>query len=123
MSFAVIILVRVLFAACMVFIIGYIFGSFGKRPVLKTISRVAAILVIVLFIAMNILFVRAAIGSRWHNRGWDNGRHSAWNYGRQNCPFAEEHTPADQRSPRSDSTDFNGSAGTDVDSYSELSDR
>ena len=48
-----IILSRILFAACMVFIIGYVFGNFSKRPVLKTITKVASILVIVLFISAN----------------------------------------------------------------------
>ncbi|QEC53231.1 hypothetical protein EDD80_104218 [Anseongella ginsenosidimutans] len=87
MSFALIIFIRVLFVACMVFIIGHIFGSFGKRPVLKTISRVAAILVIILFIGMNILFVRAAIGGRWHHGPWQEGggRH-AYNHWQKECP-------------------------------------
>lgn len=89
MSFALIIFIRVLFVACMVFIIGYIFGSFGKRPVLKTISRVAAILVIVLFIAMNILFVRAAIGGRWRHSPWqEGGGRKAYSHWQKECPFA-----------------------------------
>lgn len=62
---AVIILLRVLFAACMVFIIGYVFGSFSKRPVLTSITKVAAILAIVLFISTSILSMRAG--------GWRRG--------------------------------------------------
>lgn len=98
MSFAFIIFIRVLFVACMVFILGYIFGSFGKRPVLKTISRIAAILVIVLFIAMNILFVRAAISGGWHRGPWQEG-------GRHGCgPWQQEYRFKDKgEEPRRDS--------------------
>jgi len=53
-----IILVRVLFAASMVFVIGYIFGNFYRNKTLTTISRVAAILAIVLFIASNGILMR-----------------------------------------------------------------
>lgn len=86
MSFALIIFIRVLFVACMVFILGYIFGSFGKRPVLKTLSRVAAILMIVLFIGMNLLFVRATIGGHRHHGPWNGGR-GGW---QKDCPFEDE---------------------------------
>ena len=58
----IIILLRVLFVASMVFIIGYVFGSFSKNPVLTSITRVAAILAIVLFISSNILAFR---GGGW----------------------------------------------------------
>jgi hypothetical protein len=54
--FGIIILIRILFAACMVFIIGYVFGNFSKRPTLAAISKVASILAIVLFISANIFF-------------------------------------------------------------------
>ena len=102
MSFALIIFIRVLFVACMVFILGYIFGSFGKRPVLKTISRIAAILVIVLFIAMNILFVRAAIGGCGPHGPWqDGGAHHR--YGQQECPF-NDHEHETKKERKSDST-------------------
>jgi len=40
---------RILFIACMVFIIGYVFGPFARNRTLTVISRVAAILAIVLF--------------------------------------------------------------------------
>ncbi|MEH6305854.1 hypothetical protein RYH73_09385 [Olivibacter sp. CPCC 100613] len=46
--------IRILFVVSMIFIIGYIFGGFANKPVLATISKVAAILVIFLFIAANI---------------------------------------------------------------------
>ncbi len=58
---------RILFAACMVFVIGYIFGGFSKKPVLARFARIASILVIVLFISTGALFFRF---------GW---RHGAYN--------------------------------------------
>ena len=48
-----IILTRILFVACMVFIIGYVFGSFSKKRALTTIARIASILIIVLYMAAN----------------------------------------------------------------------
>jgi len=68
MGFGIFILLRVLFAASMVFIIGYIFGGFSKKPALRTLAKIAAILVIVLFIATNILLTRMAI--RQGNNPW-----------------------------------------------------
>ncbi|WP_419701448.1 hypothetical protein [Mucilaginibacter sp. NFX135] len=41
----------------MIFIIGYVFGEFSKKPALTIITKVAAILVIVLFIAANMPFM------------------------------------------------------------------
>ncbi len=67
MPFGIIILIRILFAACMVFIIGYVFGNFSKNLALSTITKVASILAIVLFISANIFFFRF---SGWH-RGVD----------------------------------------------------
>jgi len=67
MFFGIIILIRILFAACMVFIIGYIFGNFSKKPTLAAISKVASILAIVLFISANIFFFRF--------NGWHRGNH------------------------------------------------
>jgi len=52
-----IIIIRILFITCMVFIIGYVFDGFSKKPALTIITKVAAILVIVLFIATNMLFM------------------------------------------------------------------
>ncbi len=56
-----IIIVRLLFAACMVFIIGYIFGGFSKKKSLTRLAKVAAILVVVLFIAANVFFMRQIV--------------------------------------------------------------
>jgi hypothetical protein len=64
MPFGIIILMRVLFAASMVFIIGYVFGSFSKNPRLTTITKVASVLVIALFISINIFAFRFT-GSHW----------------------------------------------------------
>jgi len=75
MSFGFIILIRVLFVACMVLIIGYVFGPFSKSLVLRRITRVAAILAIVLFILSNVLTMRFAWGGHrpgLHDRGWCN---------------------------------------------------
>jgi hypothetical protein len=65
MPFIFIILTRVLFVASMVFIVGYVFGGFSKNATLTTISKVAVILAIVLFIANNILSFRMG---RWNHR-------------------------------------------------------
>ncbi|HMI03384.1 MAG TPA: hypothetical protein VK541_12920 [Pedobacter sp.] len=62
MGFGAIIIIRLLFAVCMVFIIGYVFGGFSKNPTLATLTKVAAILAIVLFIAANALSMRFAFG-------------------------------------------------------------
>lgn len=56
--FALMIITRILFVACMVFIIGYVFGPFSRRPALRTITKVATILVIMLFFSSRIFFVR-----------------------------------------------------------------
>jgi flagellar biogenesis protein FliO len=50
----------------MIFIIGYIFGGFSRKPVLATLSKIAAILAIVLFISANILLMRFAFGHGCH---------------------------------------------------------
>lgn len=52
---ALLIITRILFIACIVFIMGYVFGNFSKRKALRTITRIAAILLIVLFISMNFI--------------------------------------------------------------------
>jgi len=65
--FPSIILIRILFAACMVFVIGYVFGNFSRKKALATISKVAAILSIVLFIAANGILMRFG--------GWYHGNH------------------------------------------------
>jgi low affinity Fe/Cu permease len=71
MGFGFIIIIRILFVTCMVFIIGYIFGGFSKKPALATITKVAAILIIVLFIASNAIIMRNNFGhfrgkNHWH---------------------------------------------------------
>lgn len=61
---------RVLFVASMVFIIGYVFGGFRQRPAITTITRIASILVVVLFIGMSIFAGRAAArNGYWHRAG------------------------------------------------------
>jgi len=68
-----IILLRIVFAACMVFIIGYVFGGFSRNATLTTITKVAAILAIVVFIATNAFMVRGFFRNR-------QGAHACWNY-------------------------------------------
>lgn len=77
MGFAFLILLRVLFVACMVFVIGYVFGPFSGKPVLRTITRVAAVLVIVLFVATNIFAFRVAHRHAWHRGPWQTCEHHA----------------------------------------------
>lgn len=77
MLFGIIILIRILFAACMVFIIGFVFGNFSKKPVLAAITKVASILAIVLFISANIFFF-----------SFNNHRHFH-NYGKSNCGYSQ----------------------------------
>ena len=71
--FGLIIFIRVLFIACMVFIIGYVFGNFSAKPALATITKVATILAIVLFIGANVFLFR----SGWHHRN-NNGNYCGW---------------------------------------------
>jgi tetrahydromethanopterin S-methyltransferase subunit D len=73
-----IILIRILFAACMVFIIGYVFGNFSRSKTLTTITKIASVLAIVLFIAANIFLFR--IG------GWRYGNHNPKN----NCYVSQK---------------------------------
>ena len=72
MFIGLLILIRVLFVACMVFIIGYVFGSFSRNTTLKVITKIAAVLVIVLFIGANIFAFRFT-GSRWRFHGSQYG--------------------------------------------------
>jgi hypothetical protein len=44
MPFAIIILIQVFFIACMVFIIGYVFGNFSTKPALRIITKISSIL-------------------------------------------------------------------------------
>jgi len=77
MGFGIIILLRVLFIACMVFIIGYVFGDFSKKATLRKITRVAAILAIVLFIFTNVASSRFG--------GWHHGN-------RNHCGYYQDST-------------------------------
>jgi low affinity Fe/Cu permease len=70
MGFGSIIIIRILFIACMVFIIGYIFGGFSKKAALVTTTKVAAILVIILFIATNMLFMINRFGHCKSRGNW-----------------------------------------------------
>lgn len=71
MPFALFIAIRILFIASMVFIIGYVFGNFSKSAALTTITKVASILVIVLFICANVFFFRFG-GIHNGNYNWRN---------------------------------------------------
>ena len=75
MPFGIILLIRVLFIACMVFIIGYVFGNFSTKPALRTITKISSILLIVLFIASNILFFRFAT---WNHHAFNGHAHYGW---------------------------------------------
>ena len=74
--FIPIIFLRILFAACMVFIIGYVFGGFSRSATLTTITRVASIVAIVVFIATNVFMVRSFFRYRQNQQG----AHACWNY-------------------------------------------
>jgi low affinity Fe/Cu permease len=74
MFIGLLILIRVMFVASMVFIIGYVFGSFSKNTTLTVITNIAAILVIVLFIIANIFAFRfTARGWRYNGMQYDCG--------------------------------------------------
>lgn len=72
MGLALIIFLRVLFIASMVLILGYVFGPFSKSPVLTRFTKIAAVLLIVLFVLTNILFFRFG---RWNGNSKDNQCH------------------------------------------------
>jgi len=59
----------------MIFIIGYVFGNFSTKPVLRTTTKITAILVIVLFIASNILFFRFAA---WDHHAFNDRAKHGW---------------------------------------------
>ncbi|WP_315822879.1 hypothetical protein [Paraflavitalea speifideaquila] len=71
MPFIIIILMRVLFVASMVFIVGYVFGGFSRKPALVTITKVAVVFSIVLFIATTALSFRFG---GWRHR--QSGQHA-----------------------------------------------
>ncbi|MEP6951064.1 MAG: hypothetical protein ABI863_17380 [Ginsengibacter sp.] len=73
--FIAFILSRILFIACMVFIIGYVFGNFSKSTTLKTITKIASIVVIVLFISANAFFFRFG---GWNQNYKGNNANCGW---------------------------------------------
>jgi len=75
MPFGIIILTRILFAACMVFIIGYVFGNFSRNPALTSVTKFAAILAILLFISANIFLFRFG---GWHHGNYGGRNVCAW---------------------------------------------
>jgi hypothetical protein len=76
MGFAIIMFIRILFGVCMVFIIGYIFGGFSKNPNLVSLTKVAAILAIILFIAANGLLMHFAFSRHAGGKGgWQCTEH------------------------------------------------
>ena len=60
------ILARLLFIASIVFILGYVFGNFSRSARLTRITKVAAVFLVISFIAANAFFFR-------FNRGWRYG--------------------------------------------------
>ncbi|GAA4318947.1 hypothetical protein [Compostibacter hankyongensis] len=105
MAFVLLIILRVLFIACMVFIIGYVFGSFSKKPALRTITRVATILVILIYIGMNIFVMRGIRGNGygWCHRGYPaerHWRHDGFPEHRQGPPAAYPGTDSTARPTR-----------------------
>jgi hypothetical protein len=81
--FPLFIVLRVLFVACMVFIIGAVFGNFSQRRNLAIFSKIAAILVIVLFFATTGLSMRFG--------GWRGYRDHRGPYHNERC----DRLPAD----------------------------
>lgn len=90
--FALLIVARILFLACIIFIIGYIFGGFSKKKSLSTLARISAILIIVSFIMINVFAMHSG---RFRN-GW--------------CPDGSSHAmhwhKQDQMRHLQDSTDL-----------------
>lgn len=65
MFFAGFIILRILFIASMVFVIGYVFGSFSKSILLTRLTKIAVILTIVLFVFTGILSARFGGWRHW----------------------------------------------------------
>lgn len=76
MPIVLFVLARLLFIASMVFIIGYVFGNFSNSKVLTRITRVAAILAIVMFISTSVFFFRFG---HWRQNGSHAQYRCAWN--------------------------------------------
>ncbi|HWV75628.1 MAG TPA: hypothetical protein VN040_28115 [Pseudosphingobacterium sp.] len=64
MFFGIFIFTRLLLVASMVFIVGYVFGSFAKNKSLTIITKVATVLIIVIPILTGVFFVSS--GGRFH---------------------------------------------------------
>lgn len=73
MFFGFLILARLLFVTCMVFILGYVFGNFSQRPTLVLFTKIASITMIVAFILMNIFIVRSG-------HGFPGSGHPGWKH-------------------------------------------
>ncbi len=74
MLIGILIVSRILVAVCLVFILSYIFSSSAKSATFTLFTKIAAILMVVLFIATNILIFRGGrIRDRRsiHNWGYD----------------------------------------------------
>ena len=67
MFFGPFILLRILLISCLVFILGYVFGNFSRKPLLTKITKIAAVLLTVSFIAGGFLFFRWNSGWRYGN--------------------------------------------------------
>ncbi|MBO9151550.1 hypothetical protein ACFOTA_04990 [Chitinophaga sp. GCM10012297] len=104
MGFAFIIFLRILFAACMVFVIGYIFGGFSKRPALARITKVAAILAIVLFIGTNLLLNRLVFAQHRGGPGGWRCNDREWRYDRDHRMEEHRQAPATLPPAAADST-------------------
>ena len=64
MFFGIFIFTRLLLVASMVFIVGYVFGSFAKSRSLTIITKIATVLIIVIPILTGVFFVSS--GGRFH---------------------------------------------------------
>lgn len=64
MFFGIFIFTRLLLVASMVFIVGYVFGSFAKSKSLTIITKIATILIIVIPILTGVFFLSS--GGRFH---------------------------------------------------------
>lgn len=71
MFFGIFILSRLLFIGVIIMIMGYVFGRFSQSKTLTTLTKVAAVLLIVLFAGSNMFFFanRARVRANW------NGQH------------------------------------------------
>lgn len=56
---------RIVILACLVLILGYVFGNFSTKPLLATLTKAASILILAGFIAGSVLIL-----------GFRNARHS-----------------------------------------------